>query len=61
MSYEVSVAVQPRRPIARGQDHAGPGIDQAGEHEALDVRQGVEQRFGLIEKHRCFLPRGGQA
>jgi hypothetical protein len=44
-----------------GQDHTGRGVDQAGEHEALDVRYGVEQRFGLIENHSCFLPRGGQA
>jgi hypothetical protein len=45
----------------RGQDHAGRDVDQSGKHEALDVRHGVEQRFGLIENHRRFLPRGGQA
>jgi hypothetical protein len=45
----------------RGLDHARRGVDQAGKHEALDVRHGVEQRSGLIGNHRCFLPRGGQA
>jgi hypothetical protein len=45
----------------RGQDHARRRVDQAGKHEALDVRHGVEQRFGLIENQDAFLPRGGQA
>jgi hypothetical protein len=44
-----------------GQDHARRRVDQAGKHETLDVRHGIEERFGLFENHRCFLSRGGQA
>ena len=35
--------------FSRGQDHSGGCVDQAAEQEAVNVRNGVEYRFGLIQ------------